>query len=374
MTDTTQPAFEMDDVSGATRSSEVFDRFSRPLVSVARTDVQWGFAAGLAGIAVLGVVVFLSLSGSRNTRPPAPASQTVSKPAAPLHATAIPLRVQLPAPPAAILTEAPVSATSGRLSAPAMIVDLSESPSSNQTTAGGASPTAGTAGSTTASLSAAHGSAGTSIEDDPFASRVSQSEAGTVFASQLHDTHRVMPQGTVVPAILETGINSDLPGFVRAVVSRDVHGFDGQTVLIPKGSKLIGEYRSATAAGYSRAFVVWSRLLTPDAVSVDIGSPATDQIGQGGVSGETNSHFFERFGSAILLSVLTTGMQAAANSTANPSTAIVISSPEQANNVATIALQKNIDVPTTITVPQGTPVRVFVAHDLDFSGVPVPKQ
>ena len=93
-------------------------------------------------------------------------------------------------------------------------------------------------------------------------------------------------------------------------------------------------------------------------------------MGRGGVEGETNSHFLQRFGSAILLSVLTSGLEAAANSTSNGNTtAIVIGTPQQANNVAAIALQKYIDVPTTITVPQGAPVRVFVARDLDFSGV-----
>jgi type IV secretion system protein VirB10 len=154
-----------------------------------------------------------------------------------------------------------------------------------------------------------------------------------------------------------------------------VHGFDGTTVLIPRGSKLIGQYRSAVAAGYSRAFVVWSRLITPDAVSVDIGSPATDTVGRGGIDGESNSHFLERFGAAIMLSVLTAGLDAAVNSTAKEgTTAIVVGTPQQANNVAAIALQKYIDVPTTITVPQGAPVRVFVARDLDFSGVPLPKQ
>jgi type IV secretion system protein VirB10 len=375
MTDTTQSSYGIDDKksSGATRPSEVFDRFARPLVSVARTDLSWGFAAGLGFIALLGIVVFFSLERGRTTPPVAARVPVAVIPKAPAYAAAPPVMRRVLAPvPSATVTELPAS-TTARLSAPAMIVDLSEPPALTQTPSAGAPVAAGTTPSPTIAAPSAHDSSGTTVEDDPFASRVSQSQAGTVFASQLHDTRLVMPQGTVVPAILETGINSDLPGFVRAVVSRDVHGFDGRTVLIPRGSKLIGEYRSATAAGYSRAFVVWSRLLTPDAVSVDIGSPATDQIGQGGVAGETNTHFLQRFGSAILLSVLTTGLEAAANSTSNGNTAIVISTPQQANNVAAIALQKYIDVPTTITVPQGTPVRVFVARDLDFSGVPEPK-
>ena len=186
-------------------------------------------------------------------------------------------------------------------------------------------------------------------------------------ASKLHDLSRIAPQGTVVPAILETGINSDLPGFVRAVVSRDVRGFDGTSVLVPRGSKLVGQYRSGVALSQTRAFVVWSRLLTPEGVSIDIGSPATDPLGRGGLDGETDTHFFERFGSAILLSVMSAGLDALANR--NTNTAIIIGSSQQANQVASIALQKQIDIPVTITVPQGTPLEVFVTRDLDFSSL-----
>ena len=354
---------------GGFRQSAVFERFSRPLSAVARNDVPWGFAAGLGGIAVLAAIVFFSLSQSRT-------HVQAAKPAP--HPVAVVRVSPLPAPIVrAVAVAQPVvvdtARETGRLGAPAMIVDLSDAPSTAQATTTTTTTSAQTAKPADATAPSRN-AIGNNLDDDTFANRVSGSQAGTVFASQLRDTKLIVPQGTVVPAILETGINSDLPGFVRAVVSRDVHGFDGTTVLIPRGSKLIGQYRSAVAAGYSRAFVVWSRLLTPDAVSVDIGSPATDALGRGGVDGESNSHFLQRFGSAILLSVLTAGLDAAVNSTAKENTtAIVIGTPQQANNVAAIALQKYIDVPTTITVPPGTPVRVFVARDLDFSAVPQPK-
>ena len=175
------------------------------------------------------------------------------------------------------------------------------------------------------------------------------------------------PQGTIIPAVLETAINSDLPGFARAVISRDVHGFDGTRMLIPRGSKLIGQYRSGVAQGQSRASVVWSRILTPDGVSIDVGSPSTDELGRGGLEGEADSHFFERFGSAILLSVMSAGLNAWTNSASDNNT-VVVSSPDQANQIAGIALQKQIDIPVTVRVPQGTPLQVFVTRDLDFSG------
>lgn len=206
--------------------------------------------------------------------------------------------------------------------------------------------------------------------EERFAEKVAGTAVETSRATRLADVAFVAPQGTVIPAVLETAINSDLPGFVRALVTRDVRGFDGSTVLIPRGSKLIGQYRSGVAVGQSRAFVIWSRILTPEGVSIDIGSPAADPLGRGGLEGETNTHFLRRFGGSILLSALTAGLEAVVGAnTRSTNTAIVIGTPQQATNIASIALQKDIDIPTTITVPQGAPIRVFVARDLDFSAV-----
>ena len=99
-----------------------------------------------------------------------------------------------------------------------------------------------------------------------------------------------------------------------------------------------------------------------------MGSPATDRLGRGGLEGQADSRFFQRFGASILLSVVSGGIDAVARGGSN-NTALVIGSPTQAQNVAAIALQKQIDIPTTIRVAQGAPVQVSVARDLDFSGV-----
>jgi type IV secretion system protein VirB10 len=246
-----------------------------------------------------------------------------------------------------------------RLKAPAMVVDLSQQPGAPAPVAVEAPVAAGNAVPSSAAKPSA---------DEAFAARVQGSSVETSSATRLADTALIAPQGTIIPAILETGLNSDTPGYVRAVVTRDVRGFDGSTVLIPRGSKLIGEYKSGVAQGASRAFVVWSRLLTPEGISIDIGSPAVDAEGQGGVKGETNSHFLRRFGGAILLSVLSAGLEAGANA-AYGGANVVIGSPQQATSAASVALQKDIDIPPTITVRQGTPIRAFVARDLDFSGV-----
>lgn len=246
-----------------------------------------------------------------------------------------------------------------------MVVDLSEAPE-----AGAAQVAQNTvAMPAVGGREAARDAAAKAGSNEGFADRVSAAQVDTAHATRLANTALIAPQGTVISAVLETGINSDLPGFVRAVVSRDVSGFDGSTVLIPRGSKLIGEYKSGVAEGQSRAFVIWSRLLTPDGVSIKLGSPATDRLGRGGLDGETNTHFVHRFGAAILLSVISAGLEALATQNSSGANAIVVGSPQQAANVATIALQKDIDIPTTITVPQGKAIRVFVSRDLDFSDV-----
>ncbi len=357
--------------------SAVFMRDAAHRPQVSQPSSPWTLVLGVGGAAVLGVVVFTSLSSARSahasataTTPaasaPAPAWQSglnaMAQPSAapPVVAPPNPLPAPQPALPAPRLIDPDPSEPHWR--APAVVVDLSE-----------ATPQAPAAARLLAQAGAAPMAPGAQPADGPsaeerFAARVSGATADTARATQMRDVARIVPQGFVIPAVLETAIDSDLPGSVRAVVSRDVRGFDGSQVLIPRGSKLIGQYKSAAAVGQTRAFVVWSRIITPTGISIDVGSPATDRLGRGGLEGKADTHFFERFGSAILLSVVSGGVDALSRGGSN-NTALVIGSPAQAQNVAAIALQKNIDIPTTIRVAQGAPVQVSVARDLDFSGV-----
>jgi type IV secretion system protein VirB10 len=251
-----------------------------------------------------------------------------------------------------------------------MVVDYSTPPDAGQAVQlAQAGPTSAQAAAAAAGIPAANDTR--AAADERFAARVAGTASSDVaHASQMYDLGRTLPQGAVIAAVLETAINSDLPGSVRAVVSRDVRSFDGSRVLIPRGSKLVGQYKSAAAVGQTRAFVVWSRIISPTGVTIDVGSPATDRLGRGGLDGEVDTHFFRRFGASILLSVVSAGTQALANSaTSGNNNTLVIGSPAQANQVASIALQKQIDIPDTIKVAQGAPVQVFVARDLDFSAV-----
>lgn len=181
-------------------------------------------------------------------------------------------------------------------------------------------------------------------------------------AGSIADRSTTVPQGTLIPAVLETGFDSSGAGFARALVQHDVHGFDGVRVLIPRGSRLIGEYTSETAPGQKRAFVTWTRLIRPDGVTIAIGSPSTDPAGVAGVRTRVNSHFVVRFSEAFLQTVLMIGGNLAARSVGDP---VVVALPGALPGANMAAPPTRI--PPTLRIRVGTSIGVFVARDLDFA-------
>ncbi|WP_432787907.1 TrbI/VirB10 family protein [Novosphingobium rhizosphaerae] len=186
-----------------------------------------------------------------------------------------------------------------------------------------------------------------------------------VKATRLLNPATTVTQGSVIQCVLETALDTTKPGLARAIVSRDVRGFDGSQVLVPRGSRLIGEYQSDVASGQSRALIRWTRLIRPDGVTIALQSPSADTLGRAGVKGKVNSHFLERYGGAILQSALNVGMNVATSKLAD-GTYIVgwpgLSTP-------TTGSTGGANVRSTVTVKQGASVSVFVARDLDFSSI-----
>lgn len=117
--------------------------------------------------------------------------------------------------------------------------------------------------------------------------------------------------GTVIPAIMVGGINSDLPGQIIGQVTENVYDTaTGRHILIPQGAKLVGTYDNAVTSGQERVLAAWTRIIYPDASSIDLGKmPGTDQSGFAGFQDEVNNHFWKTFGNALLLSVLSAGVQ-----------------------------------------------------------------
>jgi type IV secretion system protein VirB10 len=208
-----------------------------------------------------------------------------------------------------------------------------------------------------AGVVAAPGEAATTGAGD-FASKVGGVGGGTAQAKAMVNPQTTVTQGTLIPAVLETAINTDVPGYVRAVVSQDVRSFDGTRVLVPRSSRLIGQYQSGLQGGQKRAYVIWTRLIRPDGASVNLGSPAVGFDGTTGLAGSVNNHFFQRFGSSMLLSVI--------SGLATGGASVVLGGGASA---ASTALQQDGQIAPTVRVRQGEPIRVFTARDLDFSQV-----
>lgn len=184
-----------------------------------------------------------------------------------------------------------------------------------------------------------------------------------VTASRLANPSRTVPRGTVIQAVLETALDSTRPGAARGLVQRNVLSFDGSRVLIPRGSRLYGEYQADLASGQRRAAIQWTRLLRPDGVTINLDSPASDPLGRAGVRGKVDSKFFQRFGGAILQSVLDIGVGVA---TREATDGVILALPGSTQNVQVTDQQR---AQPTLKVRQGTSVSVFVARDLDFSTV-----
>lgn len=206
--------------------------------------------------------------------------------------------------------------------------------------------------------------AGPAPTASPGASSAGQSDVQRARAAMFSGRATTVPQGTLIPAVLETALDSSHAGFARALVQRDVRGFDGTKILIPRGSRLIGQYAGEAAQGQKRAFILWQRLIRPDGVTIALASPAADPVGSGGIKAHVNSHFFARFSGAILQSVLDLGVNLASRSTHSP---VVVALPGSLQGTASTIVQPTQIAPT-LKVKPGTSISVFVARDLDFSG------
>lgn len=184
-------------------------------------------------------------------------------------------------------------------------------------------------------------------------------------AARVQNRATIVPQGTLIAAVLETALDSTQPGQVRALVSNDVPNLHGSKILIPRGSRLFGEYRGELQSGQNRALVQWTRLVRPDGVTIAIDSPAADRLGRAGIKGKVNSHFFERFGGALLQSAISVGTVIGTQSLFDSPVLVAIPSATQG---ATTSLVGQPPKPT-LTVRQGTRIAVFVVRDLDFTAV-----
>ncbi|MBA4794657.1 MAG: TrbI/VirB10 family protein [Phenylobacterium sp.] len=173
------------------------------------------------------------------------------------------------------------------------------------------------------------------------------------------DRRYALLAGATMPCVLLTAIESTTPGLVTCSLARDVMSEDGTVVLLEKGSRVLGAYQEGLDFGERRLFVLWTRVVTPKGVAIALRSPAADALGRAGVGGALQGRFWERFGGALLLSLVDAGGEAVFD----PQTGRTILRPSSQ------ALEKTTQIGPRLTVPQGRELTIFVAHDLDFTDV-----
>lgn len=196
-------------------------------------------------------------------------------------------------------------------------------------------------------------------------------------ASVIKNPDMMVTEGTLIPCILQTAIDTQLAGFVTCVVPVDVRGTTGNVVLLDRGTKIVGQIQSGLVQGQERVFVLWTRAETPKHVVISLNAPGADELGRSGLPGAVDNHWWERFGGALMLTLvqgsLNAGTALAANNgnsgSSEAALGFVYGAQSSGQQVANTALENTINIPPTLRKNQGDTVTVFVAQDLDFGSV-----
>ncbi len=202
-----------------------------------------------------------------------------------------------------------------------------------------------------------------------FTSQVSGKPVVTAQPRAIGNLDCVALQGKLIDAELETAINTDLPGQIRAIVSSPLYAEKGREPLVPPGSRLNGVYNSAVRKGQVRVFAIWNRLIRPDGIEITLDSAATDALGLAGMAGETDNHFAQVFGMSALLSIIGAGVSTAgvnADARYNSADAYRAEVQQSFARTADRVLEPYANIPPTNTVPQGERVKVLLNRDLNF--------
>ena len=185
---------------------------------------------------------------------------------------------------------------------------------------------------------------------------------------------------------METAINTELPGSIRAIVSRDVYAETGNNVLIPKGSRLYGDYSTQIVRGQGRVEINWKRLIRPDGVDLQIGFVASDQFGRAGIQGDIDNKYAAILTNSVLTSVLAIGGAIAAEKlsgggtsttttdpnngtstvTSSPSTQVITDVSKALIDTVGQVIGNAIDVRPVIRIAQGTKMTVIVNADMSI--------
>ncbi|MDA7705546.1 TrbI/VirB10 family protein [Rickettsiales bacterium] len=202
--------------------------------------------------------------------------------------------------------------------------------------------------------------------------------------TQTKDLSRIIAQGKMLTAILETAINTEVPGDIRGIVSRDVYAESGSNILIPKGTRLFGSYSSNITRGQARVEINWTRIIRPDGLEITVSLKASDQYGRSGISGEVDNQYTSTVANALLTSVLavggalatdalinndastTTGSDGSVISTSSASAQVLNQVTGAIIDTVTQTIEESINISPIIRIAHGTKMTVIVSNDISL--------
>jgi type IV secretion system protein VirB10 len=234
-------------------------------------------------------------------------------------------------------------------------------------TAGGSTPAAGISGA-----SDEQGRAEAATGNDAFARSFQPSRLAAARAYMLAHPSMTVTKATAIPCSVIPAMDTTLPGIVSCMQKADVWSADGNVLLLERGTKWVGEQKSGLAQGQQRVGVLWTRGETPNHVLVDVDSGTADSLGRAGIPGTVDTHFWDRFGGAILVSLIgdVGSYLAATQQRGNNNTSIAFpGTVTGAQSAMSDILKATINIPPTLTTYQGADIVIYVARDLDFSDV-----
>lgn len=225
-------------------------------------------------------------------------------------------------------------------------------------------------GKTTGSPSVEDKRTQTGEGEGPLSGLLSSTKTKMRSASLIGDRNYIIAKGRFINCALNTRLDSTVPGMTSCVVTRNQYSDNGKVLLVERGSEMSGEYKSNMKQGMARIFVLWTRIKTPNGVVVSLDSPGADPLGGSGLPGYVDTHFWDRFGGALLLSMVDDVAAYATNKADDSEEEISFDNTSDATQeMAAEALKNTINIPPTLYINQGEEIGIYVARDLDFSEV-----